>query len=44
MNLVLDGAIDLKDKIELGTVVIRGQSIVSITAHEKVSLPEVQRQ
>lgn len=38
MNLVVDGAIDMKEKVELGTVVLRGQAVLSIEALEK---PEV---
>lgn len=36
MNLVLDNAVDEKGKVELGMVVIRGNSIITITALERM--------
>lgn len=38
MNIVLDGTIDEKGKVELGMVVIRGNSINTIEALEGVDL------
>lgn len=38
MNIVLDGTIDEKGKVELGMVVIRGNSISTIEALEGVDL------
>ena len=42
MNLVLDGAVDEKLKADIGMVVVRGNSIVTIEALEKIDPPAVQ--
>ncbi|KAL4423658.1 hypothetical protein ABPG75_000959 [Micractinium tetrahymenae] len=36
MNIVLDGTVDEKLKVDLGMVVIRGNSIITIEALERV--------
>ncbi|KAK9789586.1 hypothetical protein WJX73_010480 [Symbiochloris irregularis] len=37
MNIVLDGTVDVKAKSDIGMVVIRGNSIVTIEALEHIS-------
>ena len=36
MNLVLDNTVDEKGKVDLGMVVIRGNSIITLTALERL--------
>lgn len=36
MNLVLDGTVDEKGQVDLGMVVVRGNSIITITALERL--------
>eukprot|EP00200_Dunaliella_tertiolecta_P001804 CAMPEP_0202349970 /NCGR_PEP_ID=MMETSP1126-20121109/7236_1 /ASSEMBLY_ACC=CAM_ASM_000457 /TAXON_ID=3047 /ORGANISM="Dunaliella tertiolecta, Strain CCMP1320" /LENGTH=74 /DNA_ID=CAMNT_0048941861 /DNA_START=103 /DNA_END=327 /DNA_ORIENTATION=+ len=36
MNLVLDGTVDVKNKVDIGMVVVRGNSIVTIEALEPI--------
>ena len=36
MNIVLDNSVDEKGKVDLGMVVIRGNSIITIEALERV--------
>lgn len=36
MNIVLDGAIDEKGKVEIGMVMIRGNSIITLESLEAI--------
>ncbi|KAF5826741.1 ribonucleoprotein LSM domain-containing protein [Dunaliella salina] len=36
MNLVLDGTVDVKNKVDIGMVVVRGNSIITIEALEPI--------
>ncbi|KAJ9530946.1 small nuclear ribonucleoprotein polypeptide G [Haematococcus lacustris] len=38
MNMVLDGTVDVKNKIDIGMVVVRGNSIITIEALEPIAL------
>ena len=37
LNLVLDGTVDEKEKVEIGMVVVRGNSVVLIEALETIA-------
>ena len=37
LNLVLDGTVDEKEKVEVGMVVVRGNSVVLIEALETIA-------
>lgn len=38
MNMVLDGTVDVKNKTDIGMVVVRGNSIITIEALEPIAL------
>eukprot|EP00199_Chlamydomonas_sp_CCMP681_P007866 CAMPEP_0119105470 /NCGR_PEP_ID=MMETSP1180-20130426/3414_1 /TAXON_ID=3052 ORGANISM="Chlamydomonas cf sp, Strain CCMP681" /NCGR_SAMPLE_ID=MMETSP1180 /ASSEMBLY_ACC=CAM_ASM_000741 /LENGTH=75 /DNA_ID=CAMNT_0007090515 /DNA_START=151 /DNA_END=378 /DNA_ORIENTATION=+ len=38
MNIVLDGTVDVKNKIDIGMVVVRGNSIITIEALEPIAV------
>lgn len=38
MNMVLDGTVDQKNKIDIGMVVVRGNSVITIEALEPIAV------